>query len=328
MEDPKSDKAWIATTADFTSSELLATSAHPLAISQTSACPPAAPGRHASWSQRLAVHQITTLPWSLQEDLDEYRRNHVAGVGLYWRKLQEAGLRKAMRKIQESGVPVSSLGWIGGFTGEHGHSLNESLKEARRVIRTAGQLRASAVTIVTGPLAGHIRSHALRLVCAALRELVQLAATYQVQLVLQPMHSCFAKSWSFINTLDDAFEVLERVGDPRLKLAFSPYHLCDEVGLLELIPSLTSRVGLVSLADCVDSPRHENDRLLPGEGQIPLADVVHAFENSGYSGWYELEVWSRDLWKLAPRDLMRRCLDARHVLSAKVAASEKAEGRD
>lgn len=283
----------------------------------------ASPASPASllWNRRVALNQLTTLPLSLGRDLDEYSRHGIAGIGLNWRKLTEAGLRRSIRQLQKVRMPVSSLGWIGGFTGENGYSLNDVLTEGRRIIRVAGQIRASTVTVITGPQAGHIRPHAVRLVVDGLRELSELAATYQVQLVLQPMHSMFARNWSFVNTLDEGLQILDRVGDPRVKLAFGSYHLWEEPNLTERLEAAASRIGLVTLADWSGSPRHENDRLLPGEGQLPLAEIVAALERQHYSGWYELEVWSRDLWKLEARDLMRRCVAAREKLSAQVAAN-------
>jgi sugar phosphate isomerase/epimerase len=230
--------------------------------------------------------------------------------------LQEFGVRRSIRHLQSSPLQVTSLGWIGGFTGENGHSLQEAMREARRIIRVAGQVGARTVTVVTGPQAGHIRSHAFRIITEALQELSHLASTYEVQLALQPMHALFAKNWSFLHSLDDALSILDKAGDSRLKLAFGTYHLWEEPELLERVAEIAPRIGLVSLADRGGTPRDENDRLLPGDGILPLQEVVQTLEANGYSGWYELEVWSRDLWKLESRDLMRRCVAARdHLVS-------------
>ncbi len=54
--------------------------------------------------------------------------------------------------------------------------------------------------------------------------------------------------------------------------------------------------------------RSENDRLLPGDGAIPLSEIVTTLERSNYRGMYEIEVWSRDLWKLEHHALVRACL--------------------
>lgn len=296
-------------------------------LSQESACPPGPPPATVttqsveprSLCERLALNQLTTLRNCLATDLECYQRYGVPAVGLSWQKLVRYGVRRSVRKIQQSQLPVSSLGWIGGFTGENGYSLPEAMTEARKVIRVAAQVRAGSVTVVTGPQSGHIRSHAMRILAGSLAELSDFAATYGVELALQPMHPLFCRNWTFIHSLDDAIELMDRVNHPQLKLAFGTYHLWEEAGLLRRIEEIASRVAIVSLADWGDVPRHENDRLLPGDGRLPLPEMISAFERGGFLGWYELEVWSRDLWNLEHRDLMRRCATVREQLTAQVA---------
>lgn len=269
-----------------------------------------------SFAGRIAINQVTTFPWCLAESLAEYQQAGIAAIGLNWRKLNEYGIRKSIRRVLQSQLPVSSLGCLGGFTGEHGYSHEDVLADGRRMIRIAGQLRAGTITVVTGPQGGHIRSNANRLVVESLKELVPLAALYGVQLALQPMHPMFAKGWSFLHSVDETLTILDRVHDSRLKIAFGTYHLWQEPRLMERLGELTPRIGLVRLADWGDAPRHDHDRLLPGAGRLPLTTLMRNLEQHHYSGWYELEVWSRDLWKQDRRDLMQSCVAARDMLAA------------
>ncbi|WP_437229378.1 sugar phosphate isomerase/epimerase family protein [Planctomicrobium sp. SH661] len=269
-----------------------------------------------SLERRISINQVTTLPWCLSQDLTDYQQSGFAAIGLSWRKMNEYGLRRSMRRVLESGLPVSSLGCVGGFTGENGYTAKDARSDARRMIRVAGQLRAGTVTVISGPQGGHIRSHANRLVVESLKELVPLAALYGVQLALQPMHPMFNRNWTFLHTLDETLTILDRVNDSRLKISFGTYHLWQESQLLDRVAELAPRIGLVRLADWGDTPRHDHDRLLPGTGRLPLAQVIRVLEDQNYTGWYELDVWSRDLWKQDRRDLMRACVQARDNLSS------------
>lgn len=274
----------------------------------------------SSLQRRFSVNQLTTFPWSLDEDLEHYERSGIAAIGLEWRKLREFGARKSIRRVLDSGMKLSSLSCLGGFTGENGQSTRETMAECRKLIRIGGQLRAGTITVVTGPQGGHIRSNANRLVIDALKQLVPMAALYGVQLALQPMHPMFSRSWTFLHSLDDTLAILDRVGDSRLKLAFHSYHLWQEPNLMSRIGEIAPHIGLVRLADWGEMPRHDHDRLMPGQGRLPLAGLVQTLDACGYSGWYELEVWSRDLWKLDQPDLMQACLTARDQLAASLAA--------
>lgn len=267
--------------------------------------------------RRISLNELTTIRWNLQEDLDAYREWNLPAIGISWRKLQDFGVQKGVRLIRDAGLPVSSIGWVGGFTGQNGFGLDEALLEAKRVIRVAGQLKASTVTVVTGSQNGHIDSHALRLVTIALSELAALADCYGTTISLQPMHPIFRKNWSFLHGLDETLELLRRVNHPSLRLALGIYHLGDEQNLFEKIPSIWELIGLVQLSDRSAYPHHENDRMLPGAGALPIERIISVLESAGYDGWYETEVWSRDLWKLDHHDLIGLCLESQSKLITK-----------
>jgi sugar phosphate isomerase/epimerase len=258
--------------------------------------------------RRLSIHQTTTVRWSLGEAIREYAQAGIAGIGITLPQLQQLGMRGARRLLRESGLSVSSLGWVGGFTGANGHSYDEAVADMRSAIDSARLIGAQSLIVVTGSLAGHIRSHARRLLIEGLVEVLDQAAEAGVRLALQPMHPLFENEWTFLTSLDDALDIVQRMNHPQLGLAFGTYHLWEEDQLLKRIPEIAQQVALVQLSDWRDPPRCDNDRLLPGDGSIPLRDIVGAFESSGYTGLYEIEVWSRDLWKREHRSLMADCM--------------------
>ncbi len=268
---------------------------------------PGVTSRHPALA-RMSLNQLTTVRWRLDEAAHYYRRAGLRGIGVSWQRLSAFGVREGIDVVRRSGLAVSSLGWIGGFTGGQGCSIDEALAEARQAVDAAARLGAQALIVVSGPQHGHIRSHARRLVVDALRALADDAARHNVRLGLQPMHPIFAREWSFVTRLDDSLEVLARVDHPHVGLTFGSYHLGQEPGLLDRIPEIAPRVAVVHLSDWRDPPRCDNDRLLPGDGSLPLAEIVRGFESAGYRGLYEVEVWSRDLWKQGHATLMARSI--------------------
>lgn len=257
--------------------------------------------------ERLAINQLTTLRGEFQSDLAEYSRAGIPAIGLSWRKLCDFGVQRGIRSVLRSGLAVSSIGWVGGFTGHHGYSLDETLRDAKRAIRVAAQLRAPNVVVITGPQGGHITPHARRLVVASLRELANFAGRYGVNVSLKPMEPMYRGEWTFIHSFRDACDLLDIVNHPRVKLAFGTYHHWREEGVQDLLRTHAERISLVQLADW-KAPRDENDQLLPCTGAIPLRNLLHSLDAGGYSGWLEIEVWSRDLWKLPTADLIQSCL--------------------
>ena len=111
-------------------------------------------------------------------------------------------------------------------------------------------------------------------------------------LALLPMSPVVASAWSFLSSLDETLDVIDRSGRGA-RIAFDVYHLWQEPRLLERIPEVAPHVAVVQLSDSPGTPRSEYDRCRPGDGRIPLTSIVHAFDEAGYDGYYELAIWSR-----------------------------------
>ena len=167
--------------------------------------------------------------------------------------------------------------------------------------------------LVSGPQNGHIRNHARRLLIDAVKALSEDSAEHGVTLALQPTGSPETRDESFLRSLDETLEVIERSGR-NARIAFDVYHLWREPRLVDRIPEIVPHVALVQLSDRRPAADAESDRRLPGDGQIPLTALVYAFDEAGYGGYYELAVWSEEIWDSDYPQLLRECRSRFDVL--------------
>ena len=128
-----------------------------------------------------------------------------------------------------------------------------------------------------------------------------------VRLSLLPMHSFFAPTWTYLHTLDETLELLDNVNHPSVGLAFDTYHLWREPRLLERIPELVPFTGVVQVSDSRRAPQTDSDRCFPGEGRIPLTDIVRAFQQAGYDGYFDVQVWSDEGWAKSSAEVVQLC---------------------
>ena len=257
---------------------------------------------------RLSIHQTTTQCWSLPQALRGIEETGAAGIGISLQKLDQIGRHRAIRLLNRSPLRVTSLGWIGGFTGDHDQTFRTAVDEAIETVRLASAIGAEAVHVLSGTMGSHIRSHARRMLRDALRELIGVARQENVLLAVQPMHPIFEREWSFLSGIDETLDTLGQFSPGEVGLAFGTYHFWEEERLISRLKDLVPWISSVQLSDWRDPPRCDNDRVLPGDGVIPLADIVREFESCGYSGCYEIEVWSRDLWKQEPHGLIQKAV--------------------
>jgi sugar phosphate isomerase/epimerase len=258
---------------------------------------------------RLSIHQTTTPGWSLPQALAAYERAGAAGIGVHLQKIEMCGRERAVELLHQSPLRVTSLGWAGGFTGDHDQTFHDAVEEAIDVVLLASAIGAEAVHVLSGTAGGHIRSHARRLLIDGLQELTDVAQRENVRLAVQPMHRIFEREWSFLGGIDQTLEVLSRFSSEQVGLAFGTYHFWQEDRLVDRLHELVPWIASVQLSDWREPPRCDNDRLLPGDGVIPLRKIVGEIERCGYRGCYEMEVWSRDLWKRNPHGLIDQALE-------------------
>ena len=272
---------------------------------------------------KMSLNQMTTYHWSLLDEVTQYQSAGIEAIGLWRPKLTDFGEEKAVELIRESGLSVSNVSWAGGFTGTNEYSIDESLEDARDAIRLSAELNAECLMIASGSRSGHTVNHARRLVVSALQELGEFAGEYGVTLAVQPMRKMFARDWTFLNTLDQALDLLDSIGLQNVKLGFDVYHLWQESNIVGRIAEFADSIATVQLSDWHVPTRSEQDRCLPGDGIIPLAAIVQSLLENGYQGSFDVLIWSEELWKTDHEQLMRDCQSRFHSLFA----SSKLGGR-
>lgn len=243
-----------------------------------------------------SFNQLTSLRWTLAEEVIELKKSNYDAIGLWRPKIAEIGEELAAEMINEAGLAVSSLSFAGGFTGTNGLSFDDAVADARDAIKDAELLGAENLIIVSGPRNGHTIRHSRRILGDALNELADFAAARAVRLCVLPMHQYFSKSWTFLNTLDETLNVLGDCNHPALGLAFDAYQSWQEPDLLKRIPEFAAMTGVVQISDAHRAPHAVAERCMPGAGIIPLAEIIRGFQTGGFDGYYDVQVWSSTGW--------------------------------
>lgn len=244
---------------------------------------------------RLSVNELSTFRWSFEEDVLHYRSAGFDAIGIWRAKLADYGEEKARELLRDHNMSISSLQWIGGFTGSDGRSYRDSLHDGLDAIQLAADLEAECVVVLSGGRCGHTNNHAHRLLRAALKELAEAAEAVGVQLAIEPMHVGCAFDWTFINTIPQCLDIIASINRPNFGLVFDCYHLGHDPDALSWLESIVPFVRLVQLGDAKHAPMGEQNRCLLGHGLLPLPEILKIFQKGGYSGFYEVELQGEEL---------------------------------
>jgi sugar phosphate isomerase/epimerase len=257
----------------------------------------------------LSITQITTFRWSLPDLVTHARDFGFPAIGLWMPRIGEFGEERAIDLILESGLEVSSLGTVGGFTGTHGHSWSDALLDASDALHLASRLGARTLTVLSGSRSSHTHKHARRLVRSALLELADEAADLHVDLTVKPMRKSCSSQWTFLHEFRDAARLVAECNHPAVKIAFGTWHLWDQPGIETQLERYAHLIGSVQLADGTPAPQGVEDQRLLGEGAIPFDSLLQPLRDAYYSGFFELDIWSPELWNLDYPNLLAHCRD-------------------
>jgi len=237
----------------------------------------------------VAISQLTAPRLDLDGELALATAAGFDAISLWRPKLSDTGLGAAAAALACAGVRVSSLQWAGGFTAGDGRSFAESVDDAAEAIAAARTLAAPVLVVHTGCRGGHTRSHAARLVRDALGLLAPIARQAGVTLALRPIHAAGAPGCSLLTTLGEAIDLVERMGDPAVRLAVDLWQFADSPETADLLPRLAELAVLVQVADRLGPLSGVADRLPAGRGTLPLESLLDGLVRRGFRGDFEFD---------------------------------------
>ena len=267
---------------------------------------------------RISINQMTTYRWSFLDDVTALQSLGVEGIGIWRRKLSEFGEERGIELLRESTLAVSSLWTAGGFTGSDGHTFEDAVEDALDALRLATEMKAGCLVVVSGGRASHTLSHARRLLREALRELGAAADRQGPSIALAAVPHRSHDRCSFLPSLDAALELLAECNHPRVGLALDFLRIWQEDRLCRRMAEIVPWVKIAALCDARAPGRGDEDRCVPGRGQLPLAEMISALESHGYRGMYDLHLLGQQCWSLDYGSVIQDSLDCLAVLSPKV----------
>lgn len=121
------------------------------------------------------------------------------------------------------------------------------------------------------------------------RAMAERAAENGIILSLEPLNRF---ETYFLNTMGQARAYVERVGHPAFRIMYDTFHAnIEEKDQAEAVETIAGRIGVLHVS--------ENDRGVPGTGQIDFGKVFRAVRQTGFDGWVVVEAFGSAVPELA-----------------------------
>ncbi len=247
-----------------------------------------------SGSPRFSVCQLGLYGTTFAEDV-ALCADLGLGLGVDEGKMGDAKA-DAIELVRNAGVPATiccpaTLTLLPTDVVPGADSPSGRIAEICEGIRVLAELDPVMVFVITGPQREYTAGAARSIVVEGLRAAGDVAREVGVRLGLEVMRPSYTSDWTFVTSLDLGVELLDEV-DCDLTLVYDTWHLWDSPNILELTEKYGDRVGGVQLSDWRDPTRRHDDRVLPGDGKADLKAMFSALERGGFTGWYDLEIFS------------------------------------
>ena len=239
--------------------------------------------------ERLSVHSICFPGTGLRELAGYWRELGAQRVSLVSHQLFEEGLPAAREALESSDCKLESITHPF-LPGRHLEPREESWREARdtlsRLIQSAQTLGARSIYMLTGGHGSLTWEAAADVFGMAIAPCVSQARDAGVALMVENSAAAYADV-HIAHTLRDAVTLADLAG---VGVCIDLFACWTEAGLRESILRAMPGCRLIQVSDYVYGDRSLPARAVPGDGAIPIRQILGWALEAGYTGAFDLEL--------------------------------------
>jgi len=199
------------------------------------------------------------------------------------------------------------------FTREETDRVEDLKKETDALFEHCQALNCKNVLV----LSSIERSGTIEQAASDLRDLSDWAGKYKLNLAYEFMG--FANQ---IKELSMSWEIISKTNRDNVGLCLDSFHIYRGKSKIEDISMIPKdKILFVHLNDAKARPIEQlgdYDRVYPGDGVLPVKEVLQALSDISYDGYYSIEIYNEDYWKEDPKDVALKAKEKTENLFAQI----------
>lgn len=265
----------------------------------------------------FGISEFTTKPWSFERDLDEYSALGIDAIEVAEEKLDPGRAAERLRTARAR-LKISSLQpALREFHPTRSHPKPEDpgarLEAIKASLRDLAPYLPANTPFIVGsgtPPQGDVEN-AWATARAGLRALGAVARDLRMRIAFEPLAPTLMNVETAICSLADGLALVREVDHESVGLCVDTWNVAATPDLNTVIERAAEKIFIVQVSDA-RLPHAYDDRLVPGDGSLPLASMLRACRHSGYDGPYVVEIFSDasladSLWRSDLREVVIRC---------------------
>jgi len=262
---------------------------------------------------QLCIHTITTKPWSIEEAARNFSAEGVKGITVWRDALANRNIKQAGQLLRDQGLDIVSLCRGGFFPNKEKEKRQTAIDDNLKAIEEASELGAPLIVLVCGADPFQSLDDSRKQIQEGIETILPEAAAAGIKLAIEPLHPMYADTRSAINTLAQANDMADRINSPNVGVAIDVYHLWWDSTLEQEIKRCGENNHLFAFHICDwNTPTTDLllDRGLMGDGCIPINKIRSWVEATGFTGFYEVEIFSSKYWQQDQEQFLKKIIKA------------------
>ena len=262
---------------------------------------------------KLCVHTLTTKPWNLRECVENYSAAGIHGITIWRNVLEDQNLRDAKSMLEDFGMKVVSVARGGFFPSVEKDKRKAAIDDNLFCIEQAEAIGAPVIVLVCGADGRQSLEKSREQIKDGIIKILPEAKAAGVKLAIEPLHPMYAGDRSAINTLAQANDMAEEINSEFVGVAVDVYHLWWDNNLQKEIKRCGKNGNLFAFHICdwnVPTVDFLNDRGLMGDGCINVKEIRGWAEETGFSGYNEVEIFSNKYWATNQNEYLEKIKNA------------------
>jgi sugar phosphate isomerase/epimerase len=249
----------------------------------------------------------------LRQCVENYNAAGIQGITIWRNVLEGKNLKEAKSLLDDYNMDVVSVARGGFFPSAEKKKREIAIDDNLLAIEQSASVGAPVLVLVCGADGRQSLDKSREQIKEGILKILPEAKAAGVKLAIEPLHPMYAGDRSAINTLAQANDMAEEINSEFVGVAVDVYHLWWDDNLEREIRRCGKNGNLLAFHVCdwnVPTIDFLNDRGLMGDGCINVPQIRGWVEETGFSGYNEVEIFSEKYWAIDQNEYIEKIKNA------------------